>query len=71
MGPYETMDYTGLDISFHAGNYFAEAVHPDYKPGRVLTEKVQANELGKKTGKGIFDWSAGRPKIDLKKRLIN
>ena len=45
--------------------YFAEAVHPDFTPGRILTEKVTADELGKKSGKGLFDWSASRPEIDL------
>ena len=67
MGPYETMDYTGLDINYHANLYFAEAVHPDFTPGRILTEKIDAGELGKKTGKGLFDWSAGRPEINLSK----
>ena len=67
MGPYETMDFTGLDINYHANLYFAEAVHPDFTPGRILTEKIDAGELGKKTGKGLFDWSAGRPEIDLSK----
>jgi enoyl-CoA hydratase/3-hydroxyacyl-CoA dehydrogenase len=67
MGPYETMDYTGLDINFHANMYFADAVHPDFAPGRIITDKVNAGNLGKKTGKGLFDWSAGRPEIDLSK----
>ena len=67
MGPYETMDYTGLDINYHANMYFAEAVHPDFTPGRILTEKIKAGELGKKTGKGLFEWSSGRPEIDLSK----
>ena len=67
MGPYETMDYTGLDINYHANMYFADTVHPDFKPGRVLTEKIKTGELGKKTGKGLFEWSGGRPEIDLSK----
>lgn len=67
MGPYETMDYTGLDINYHAGEYFARTVHPDFAMGRTLRAKFKAGELGKKTGKGIFDWSGGRPEIDLSK----
>lgn len=38
MGPCETMDYTGLDINHHANMYFAEAVHPDFTPGRKIIE---------------------------------
>ena len=71
MGPYETMDYTGLDINHHANMYFAETVHPDFTPGRILSEKVNAGELGKKSGKGLFDWSGGRPEIDLSKTADN
>jgi len=67
MGPYETMDYTGLDISYHGSAYFAEAIHEDFRAGETLTAKVKANQLGKKTGKGLFDWAAGRPEIDLSK----
>lgn len=67
MGPCELMDYTGLDINLNACKYFAETVHPDYAPGRVLCEKVNAGDLGKKTGKGFFDWSQGRPALDLSK----
>ena len=67
MGPYETMDYTGLDINVHASGYFAQAVHPDFAPGKRITELVDAGRLGKKTGQGLFDWSSGRPAIDLDK----
>ncbi|MEN8246284.1 MAG: 3-hydroxyacyl-CoA dehydrogenase NAD-binding domain-containing protein [Thermodesulfobacteriota bacterium] len=67
MGPYETMDYTGLDINFHGSAYFAEAIHEDFRAGETISAKVKANELGKKTGKGLFDWAAGRPEIDLSK----
>jgi enoyl-CoA hydratase/3-hydroxyacyl-CoA dehydrogenase len=67
MGPYELMDYTGLDINYHAAAYFAEAIHPDFACGPTVTAKVEAGELGKKTGKGLFDWSAGRPVISADK----
>jgi len=67
MGPCELMDFTGLDINYHASRYFAEAVHPDFAPARTIQEKVNAGDLGKKTGKGFFDWSQGRPQVDLSK----
>lgn len=67
MGPFETMDYTGLDINFHASNYFAEEVHPDFATGKTIEAMVKEGNLGKKTGRGLFDWSKGRPIIDLSK----
>lgn len=67
MGPYELLDYTGLDINYYASLYFADAIHPDFACGPTLEAKVKAGKLGKKTGKGLFDWSNGRPSIDPEK----
>jgi enoyl-CoA hydratase/3-hydroxyacyl-CoA dehydrogenase len=67
MGPYETMDYTGLDIFYHGSAYFAGAIHEDFRAGETITAKFKARKFGKKTGQGLFDWSAGRPKIDPSK----
>jgi len=67
MGPCELMDFTGLDINYHASRYFADAVHPDFGPARTIEEKVNAGDLGKKSGKGFFDWSQGRPQVDPSK----
>ena len=68
MGPYELMDYVGLDVAYHSALYFAEKLSQDYAPPSWLKAKIDAGStLGKKTGKGIFDWSKGRPEIDLSK----
>jgi len=67
MGPYEIMDFTGLDVAVGGCNYFSKHVHPDYAPGKTLVAKVKAGELGKKSGRGLYDWSGGRPEIDLEK----
>lgn len=67
MGPFELMDYTGLDISYHGRNYYAQAIHPDFAPGKIIEQLVKAGNLGKKTGKGFYDWSKGRPEIDTSK----
>jgi enoyl-CoA hydratase/3-hydroxyacyl-CoA dehydrogenase len=67
MGPYELMDYVGLDVAYHSALYFAEKLSKDYAPPSWLKAKIDVGTLGKKTGKGIFDWSKGRPEIDLSK----
>jgi enoyl-CoA hydratase/3-hydroxyacyl-CoA dehydrogenase len=64
MGPYEIMDYAGLDVAYHSFVYFADKLSKDYTPPSWLKAKIDAGELGKKAGKGIFDWSKGRPEID-------
>jgi len=67
MGPFELLDFVGLEVHRHVLLYYAENLHPEYKPYRLLDEKVNAGNYGKKTGKGFFDWSNGRPEIDLTK----
>ncbi len=67
MGPYELMDYVGLDVAYHGARYFSDRLSRDYEPPGWLKGKIDAGELGKKTGRGIFDWSKGRPEIDLSK----
>jgi len=65
MGPYELMDYIGLDISYHIARNFSDRLSRDHEPATWLKAKFNAGELGKKTGQGIYDWSKGRPEIDL------
>ena len=67
MAPFELMDYVGVDIAYHSLDYFAKVLSPEYKPSAAMDALLKANTLGKKSGKGIYDWSAGRPTIDLAK----
>lgn len=67
MTPFELVDYVGIDVSFHSLSYFAGVLSPDYAPSALIQEKVQTGNLGKKSGKGFFDWSRGRPAIDQTK----
>jgi len=67
MGPCELTDYVGIDVMINVGKYFAETLHPDYGPPPHLLKMAEEGKLGKKTGQGYFDWSSGRPEIDLKK----
>jgi enoyl-CoA hydratase/3-hydroxyacyl-CoA dehydrogenase len=64
MGPFEVFDFVGLDVVKHGHDYFARMLGPDYASPSWLDQLVDAGHLGKKTGKGIFDWSAGRPALD-------
>jgi len=69
MGPCAKMDYLGLDTQFNVFSYFAEALSPDFTPGKALTKLVKEGNLGKKTGKGFCIWSEeGKPIVDPNKR---
>lgn len=64
MTPFELLDYVGMDIVLHTQGYYAKTLSPDYAPRKALEDLVSQGRLGKKTGRGIYDWSAGRPAID-------
>ena len=57
MGFVEFTDYGGVDILYHAGNYLAEKLGPRFAPPDIVAEKMQAGDLGLKTGKGFYDFS--------------
>jgi enoyl-CoA hydratase/3-hydroxyacyl-CoA dehydrogenase len=68
MGPCELTDYVGIDVAVNVSRYFAEKLGPDYGPAPHLVEMLERGDLGKKTGKGYFEWpDGGRPEIDLSK----
>jgi 3-hydroxyacyl-CoA dehydrogenase/enoyl-CoA hydratase/3-hydroxybutyryl-CoA epimerase len=60
MGPAELADTVGLDICLHAGESLARAAGNVQVP-RILKSKVDAGQLGKKTGQGIYRWQNGKP----------
>lgn len=67
MAPFELLDYVGIDVALHGLEYFAQVLSKDYKPSDAILAYLKSGNLGKKTGKGFYDWSKGRPNIDLTK----
>ena len=56
MGPLTLADHIGLDICLHASETLYEELGDRYKPAYLLKRKVEAGELGKKTGSGFYDY---------------
>lgn len=58
MGPFELADYIGLDVvEAMAHNIFEDVRHEHHAPPHTLTRLVQLGYLGRKTGKGFYDYS--------------
>ncbi|MEL6986902.1 MAG: 3-hydroxyacyl-CoA dehydrogenase family protein, partial [Bacteroidota bacterium] len=59
MGPFELMDYIGNDVNYKVTCSVWEAFYydPRYKPSFLQKERVDANYLGRKSGKGYYDYS--------------
>ncbi|KDE60608.1 3-hydroxyacyl-CoA dehydrogenase [Halostagnicola sp. A56] len=59
MGSFELGDQVGNDVSYHVLEYMHEVLGDAYEPAPLLEEKVENEELGKKTGKGFYDYEDG------------
>jgi 3-hydroxybutyryl-CoA dehydrogenase len=59
MGPFELMDLIGMDINFAVTSSLYQAFHqdPKFRPSRIQQQKVMAGHLGKKTGRGFYDYT--------------
>jgi len=59
MGPFELMDLTGLDINLHVQQYFYDNLPKELKwdPPLTLKNLVKAGILGRKSGRGWYDYS--------------
>jgi len=57
MGPLRLTDLVGLDVRLAIAEHLASTLGPRFEPPVLLRDKVRAGELGKKTGRGFYDWS--------------
>ena len=55
-GPLKTTDIVGLDVRLGIAEYLASTLGERFAPPQILRDKVAAGELGRKTGKGFYDW---------------
>ncbi|WP_101298139.1 3-hydroxyacyl-CoA dehydrogenase/enoyl-CoA hydratase family protein [Halegenticoccus soli] len=59
MGSFELADQVGIDVGYHVLEYMHEVLGDAYRPCPLLEEKVDEDDLGKKTGRGFYDYEGG------------
>ena len=66
MGIFETGDMVGLDVTYGAlMSMYRETGVPRWFPPMILRRKVKAGELGRKTGKGWYEYDREGRRKDL------
>jgi 3-hydroxybutyryl-CoA dehydrogenase len=57
MGPLRLLDYIGLDTFLAILEVLEKELGPKFRPCPLLRQMVRAGLLGRKTGKGFYDWT--------------
>lgn len=72
MGPLQLADFIGLDVCHSILNVMYEGFkNPKYAPCPLLTNMVNANILGIKTGEGFYKYSSGSKELVASERFTN
>lgn len=56
MGPFEMIDVVGLDTRLKVLEYLHESLGEKYRPAPLLVKYVKAGRLGRKVGKGVYEY---------------
>ncbi len=56
MGPFELVDLVGLDTRLHILEYLRRSLGEKFRPCPLLVQYVKAGRLGRKSGRGVFDY---------------
>jgi 3-hydroxybutyryl-CoA dehydrogenase len=61
MGPFELVDLVGLDTRLHILEYLHKTLGEKFRPAPLLLQYVKAGRLGRKVGRGVFDYPEQKP----------
>ena len=60
MGPFELVDLVGLDVRLGVLRHLHATLGDLYRPSQLLVQYVQAGRLGRKTGRGVYEYDTDR-----------
>jgi len=58
MGPFELVDLVGLDVRLNILEYLHKTLGEKYRPCPLLAQYVKAGRLGRKSGRGVYDYNS-------------
>src|SRR5689334_510671 len=61
MGPFEMIDLVGLDTRLHILEYLHKTLGEKFRPAPLLVQYVKAGRLGRKSGRGVYDYPGQEP----------
>src|SRR5580765_7275748 len=61
MGPFELVDLVGLDTRLHILEYLHKMLGEKFRPAPLLVQYVKAGRLGRKSGRGVFEYPEQKP----------
>jgi 3-hydroxybutyryl-CoA dehydrogenase len=61
MGPFELVDLVGLDTRLHILEYLHKTLGEKYRPSPLLVQYVKAGRVGKKSGRGVYEYQNESP----------
>jgi 3-hydroxybutyryl-CoA dehydrogenase len=61
MGPFELVDLVGLDTRLHILEYLHKTLGEKFRPAPLLVQYVKAGRLGRKAGRGVFEYPEQKP----------
>jgi 3-hydroxybutyryl-CoA dehydrogenase len=56
LGPLRSTDLVGLDVRLAIAEHLQSLLGDRFAPPQLLRDKVASGELGRKTGRGFYDW---------------
>jgi 3-hydroxybutyryl-CoA dehydrogenase len=70
MGPFEMIDLVGLDTRLHILEYLHKSLGEKYRPAPLLVQYVKAGRLGRKAGRGVYEYPEAQSAADRPQPVV-